>query len=292
MYCVFPLKILQMGYAMENNIKPFIAADADKIIDDYIPLLDSDVIPITPYLSLNIPSVREVLRNDRYYFSITHAFTSNPREYAVQLLDEMNIDFAQISEYDLFVIHFQSYVNACKMPNDNDNQEIKRIQRAMGLIFKDADIGSFLLFQIPELGGCVFYNLKTHALINEFIYRRMAEVIRQINLYKHDKSKCGNEAFKEYELEKQRRRLKRNRRKKYNHFFEKQIIALVNNTEFKYNYEATLDMSIYKFNQSLKQIPQLMTYYNTMHGVYAGTVDVKKINDKSVLTWLSYDEDK
>ena len=56
--------------------------------------------------------------------------------------------------------------------------------------------------------------------------------------------------------------------------------------EFKYNYEETMDLSIYKFNQSFKQIQTRVTFNNTMIGVYAGTVDTSKLNDRSCLSWL------
>lgn len=45
------------------------------------------------------------------------------------------------------------------------------------------------------------------------------------------------------------------------------IIALVNRPEFKYNYEQTLNLSIYQFYQSLKQIQTSISFDNTMIGV-------------------------
>ena len=64
------------------------------------------------------------------------------------------------------------------------------------------------------------------------------------------------------------------------------VVALVNRPEFKYNYEQVMDMSIYKFNQSFKQIETSITFDKTMIGVYAGTVDTSKMADKSSLSWI------
>lgn len=64
------------------------------------------------------------------------------------------------------------------------------------------------------------------------------------------------------------------------------VIALVNRPEFKYNYEDVMDLSIYKFNQSVQQIRTSITFDNTMIGVYAGTVDPTKMVDKSSLSWI------
>ena len=47
-----------------------------------------------------------------------------------------------------------------------------------------------------------------------------------------------------------------------------------------------MDLSIYRFNQSLKQIQHKIAFDNTMTGVYAGTVDTSKLSNKDYLTWI------
>ena len=64
------------------------------------------------------------------------------------------------------------------------------------------------------------------------------------------------------------------------------VIALVNASEFSYNYESCMDLSIYKFNQSFKQIQHKIVFDNTMVGVYAGTVDTSKMINKDILSWI------
>lgn len=277
---------------IENfDIRKIIPPDADEIVNDYQSLLLNNYIKVTPYLTIVNPSVHDVLCNDINYYSIATAFTSNPINYAVQLHDFLHLDYTQVSEYDLFAIHFQRYAEMFRatLQNETDILFVSKIKAAMSLVFKDVDIGKFVTLNIPELGGIIFFNPYTKSFINEVVYQRIAKIIREINQYKHDTSKVGNTEYAEYELEKQRRRLKRQRRKKFKHFLEEQIIALVNNKEFKYNYDETLNLSLYRFNRSLNQTSKLMTHLNTMHGVYAGTVDTKKIKDKSVLSWLSFD---
>ena len=46
-----------------------------------------------------------------------------------------------------------------------------------------------------------------------------------------------------------------------------------------------LTLSIYQFNESVQQIIKKVDYDNIMHGVYSGTVDVKKISQTD-LNWL------
>ena len=88
-------------------------------------------------------------------------------------------------------------------------------------------------------------------------------------------------------LEKERRKQKRNAKKAYEPYLEKLVIALVNTSEFPYDYNSCMDLSIYRFNQSFKQIQQKITFDNTMIGVYAGTIDTSKLSNKDALSWIA-----
>ena len=81
---------------------------------------------------------------------------------------------------------------------------------------------------------------------------------------------------------KQKRASKRNK----DSDLEDLIIAMVNASEFKYDYEGVLGMSIYQFNASVSQIIRKINYDNLMIGCYAGTVNVKELSQDN-LNWLS-----
>lgn len=49
-----------------------------------------------------------------------------------------------------------------------------------------------------------------------------------------------------------------------------------------------MNLSIYRFNQSYKQIQHKITFDNTMVGVYAGTVDTSKLSIKDILSWVPH----
>ena len=68
--------------------------------------------------------------------------------------------------------------------------------------------------------------------------------------------------------------------------FEKLVVALVNQKDFKYNYEEVKGLSIYNFYQSFKQIQHNIDFTNVMRGVYAGTIDTSKITNKDCLFWI------
>ena len=122
--------------------------------------------------------------------------------------------------------------------------------------------------------------------INEKVYNDLANIIRKINLLEKVNYKPGNESAKKYLLEKERKKQKRNAKKPYEPYLEKLVIALVNTSEFPYDYDSCMDLSIYRFNQSFKQIQHKIAFDKTMIGVYAGTVDTSKLSNKDALTWI------
>ena len=94
-----------------------------------------------------------------------------------------------------------------------------------------------------------------------------------------------------YLLEKERRHLKNLERMRKGKEFEqseleKLIVALVNNEKFKYDYKSIRNLSIYNFYQSFQQIQHEINFNNVMRGVYAGTIDTSKLQDRSVLSWV------
>ena len=156
-------------------------------------------------------------------------------------------------------------------------------------IFVNEVIESEILDKIKKEDGFIsyeyFYNVTTDLTITEEDYKEIADVIRKINLFQHDKSKPGNEHAKKYLLEKERRKLRRKRKQPYVPYLENLVVSLVNTAEFPYNYEECMNLSLYKFNQSFKQIRHKIDYDKTMIGVYAGTVNASKMNTQD-LSWF------
>lgn len=235
-------------------------------------LLRADSVEITDKLSLHIPTVGEILDNQDLYFNLVSIFTSTPFQYMVQL-DDIHIDYTTITDYQMFLIFFPLYVG-----------------EDMSILFGDIDTSNFGIYTNQQNDTTVIYNPTNDVIIDELVYNNIANTLRRVNLIKKVMSKPANENARKYLIEKERKRLKRlarERKKNGNDDseFEKYIVALVNNKDFKYNYEEVENLSIYKFYQSLRQIQTNINFNNIMRGVYAGTVDASKI-DKRSLSWI------
>ena len=235
-------------------------------------LLRADSVEITDKLSLHIPTVGEILDNQDLYFNLVSIFTSTPFQYMVQL-DDIHIDYTTITDYQMFLIFFPLYVG-----------------EDMSILFGDIDTSNFGIYTNQQNDTTVIYNPTNDVIIDELVYNNIANTLRRVNLIKKVMSKPANENARKYLIEKERKRLKRlarERKKNGNDDseFEKYIVALVNNKDFKYNYEEVENLSIYKFYQSLREIQTNIKFNNIMRGVYAGTVDASKI-DKRSLSWI------
>lgn len=233
-------------------------------------MLNADRVYITDKIYVRIPSVGEAIEDEQLYYGILHALTSVPYQNMV-LLDDAGLDYTEISEYELFCMVFPSLAKT-----------------DLSIIFGDLNTSDYDVYYDNSNSTTILYS-PTNGMdykIDEFVYKKLSDTLRKINNIEKVKFKPGNEEAKRYLLEKERKRQKRNANKPYEPYLEKLVVALVNRTEFKYNYEETMNLSMYKFNQSFKQIQTSITFDNTMIGVYAGTVDTSKMKDKSCLSWI------
>lgn len=241
----------------------------DSSMENRKSLLNLDAINVTENISIRIPTVGEILEDEQTYYSIISSLTASPFQYMVQL-DDMGIDYTQITDWELFMMLFPMYAKT-----------------DLSLLFGDLDTSDFGIYINQQDNSQVIYSPNNNIVIDELIYNDLSDTIRKINLFEKVKSKPGNESARKYLLEKERKKQKRNAKKPKEPYLEKLVIALVNTSEFPYNYETCMDLSIYKFNQSFKQIQQKITFDNTMIGVYAGTVDTSKMTNKDALSWIS-----
>ncbi|MDE5591281.1 MAG: hypothetical protein K2J60_19405 [Acetatifactor sp.] len=231
-------------------------------------LLKSSSIEITPNLSVRIPAVGEILEDEQRYYSLISTLTATPFQYMVQL-DDMGFDFTKINDYQLFTMLFPSIA-----------------QGDISILFGDLDLSDISIRENRENNTFVLYSSKNDITIDKFIYTQIADCIRKINCLTKENRKPGNDEAKEFRINLERKKQKRNAGKPYEPYLEKLVIALVNRPEFKYNYEQVNQLTIYQFNQSFEQIKTSISFDNTMIGVYAGTVDTSRIKDRSCLSWI------
>jgi len=223
--------------------------------------------PLNQHIKIVIPTVGEILENEDKYYGLISSFTAMPIDMMVQL-DDAGIDFAKINEYELFLLLF----NGIKLQDTT-------------LLFDGLDLTKFE-FSISEQNGTpILIDKENDIIIDRAIHGQIAAALRLIHHLEKNRRKPGNEEAKKYLIERARVKMRRKKNRVEDSQIESLIIAMVCTEQYKYNYEETLDLSIYQFNESARQIIKKVDYDHRMYGVYTGNIDIKKVSQDD-LNWL------
>lgn len=223
---------------------------------------------INDNVHIMIPTVGEVIDKEDDYYRLVCLLTAMPIDMMVQL-DDAGIDFTTIDEYELFLLLFAGM-------REEDT----------GMIFGQLDMSKFEPAANEQSGEIVLLDSEHDIVIDRAIHQRIAEVLRRIHHLEQDTRRPANEEAKEYMIERARIKQRRRRAKQESSQLEPLIVAMVNAGEFKYDYESVRNLSIFQFNESVRQVIKRVDYDKRMIGVYTGSINVKDLK-KEDLTWFS-----
>lgn len=232
-------------------------------------LLYKRTIQINKDISIYIPAVGEIIDNEDSYYSIITVLTAMPIDLQVPL-DDAGIDYTEINEYDLFLL-----MSAGLKAQDTH------------LVFGDLDLTKFEISVDQQNGKIVLYDAENDIVIDRATHARIAGVLRKIHHLEKNRRKPANKEAKEYMLKRAREKMRHNCNRKQESQLEPLIIAMVNAEQYKYDFEGTRELSIYQFNESVRQIIKKVDYDNRMHGIYAGTINAKELSQDD-LNWLTH----
>ena len=238
-------------------------------------LLYADHIDITDKISVSIPTVGEILDNENDYYTFLSMLTAMPIDYMV-MLDELGLDFSEVSEYELFLILFP-YIQG----------EYTKGSVGSRLLFRDLDISKFRIAADEQDGSFALVDTTNDIVIDRTVQMKIASAFRKIHGIKKDVRKPANKEARDYMLEIARRKAKRAATRKEKSQLEMSIVALVNSSEFKYDFKSVRELTIYQFNESLHQVIKRVDYDKYMFGVYSGTISAKDMS-KEDLNWLCH----
>ena len=234
-----------------------------------INLLYEKEYPINDSIKIVIPTVEQVLKNEDGYYSVVSSLTSMPIDMMVSL-DDAGIDFTTINAYELFLILF----NGIKSQDTS-------------LVFGSLDLTKFEIYIDNQSGAAVLYDSENDIKIDRAVYEKISSVMRMIHHIEKNNRKAGNDEAKKYLIERERKKLNRRKKASQKSQIETLIVAMVNTEQFKYNYDSVKQLSIYQFNESVQQIVSKVDYEHKMHGVYAGTINVKDLSQDD-FNWLEH----
>lgn len=220
-------------------------------------------------ISIVIPTVGEIIDNEDSYYNLVSILTAMPIDFMCQL-EDAGIDFTSLNEYELFLRLFDGLKS-----------------QDTSLIFDNLDLSKFELAVNDENGKFVMLDKEHDIIIDRAIHGQIAGVLRKIHHLEKNRRKPANDEAKQFMLKRARDKLRRRQNRKEESQLESLIVAMVNTEQYKYDFEGTKELSIYQFNESVRQVIKKVDYDNRMYGVYTGTINAKELS-KDDLNWLAH----
>ena len=240
---------------------------------DELKLLQGETIKINKHISVKNPTLGEIAKmGEQKYYSIINALTVNPTAMKAVLFYEMGIDYSKISDFALFMMMLETY------------RDIKKDQFKMiidGFFFDD-------MFIDKNKNDDFVLRHKDGWVIDEIIYKKMVDALRSVHHLEEKIELPGNEHTKKYLIERDQRRLERQKREKFKPYLSHLIKSLVNCSNFKYDFKTVFDLNIYAFFESIYSINKLQNYNFVMTGAYSGMVQIKESTLQQAY-WLARD---
>lgn len=222
-------------------------------------------IAICDGITIHQPSLGDIENlGEEKYFSTISTFTYTPFDIIAQL-DEMGVDFTQITAYQLFIV-------MCQFLDFNITK----------VLFGDLDFSKFVRV---DHEGKIELRYKD-IVVNEKVYKDISDCIRKIHMipppqYTH----VANEYTKQQMIELAYSELELAKRKKPKSFLKTYISRATNHPYFKYRLDEVWDLKTYAFFDAIKSISIVENSKNLSVGAYSGNLDLSKINKKE-FNWL------
>lgn len=217
-------------------------------------------------LYLYIPTIGEIRgdcdEDEMNYQAMINLFMATSTNYMVEL-DAMGINFENISDWQLFGILFNG-LNG----------------RNLSLLFGINVVANFQM-QVCNEDNSIFYIVdeKANIKITQDIYEKISNMLCKINNVTKEHRKFSNEFSRKHAIERQikvNQRNKERNKESSSSQLDNYITALVCTADFPYNYETVLNVTLYDFIASVKQIKKKYAVDNYHLGIYTGNIDLSK----------------
>lgn len=235
--------------------------DVDNLLlyfgDDYV---------INDNIRIHQPTIGELIDyGEAAYFSMVHSVSAIPSDLKSQLWD-MGIDWNQLEDFDLFCMLSQTLT-----PDRT------------GILFGDLDFSKLRPYRNPQNDEVVLADKESGVIIDKLIYMRIVGYIRKLHNITPKVEKAKNKRTKEVMVDEDRR----NRAFNQNKPFKSYLLPLISSVKVKQGYtkDYVRNMGLFEFFDDVARLSILFNSDHLMSAVYAGTIDMQKINKKE-LNWM------
>lgn len=218
--------------------------------------------PVSDKISVLCPTIEEIVEfGEREYYGVVHTLSATPSDFKAVLWD-MQLDWEEISDFQLFMMFAKS------LPQDKTK-----------LLLGDVDLSKMKIYPHPQNEDeVILADKESGIIIDEYVYMKLAEYIRQMHGFKKNVEHAKNKITKMVLLEEDRKRREESSDKEY----KSMLYPLISSVKVRMRY--TLDyigqMHIVEFMDDLTRLNIIRNSDALLQGSYSGFVDMKKINKK------------
>ena len=222
---------------------------------------------INDKIKLTQPTIGQIVDyGEAQYFSMIHTLTAIPSDVKSMLWDQMDLDWTQVEDFELFLIFSQS------MTPDKT-----------GIIFGDLDFSKMRPFRNNQNGEIVLADKESGVMIDKLIYTRMMSFLRKLHNITPKPEKAKGKRAKEAMIDEDRRNREFNKDKPFRSY----LLPLISSIKVKQGYtkDYVRNMGLFEFFDDLSRIQAVDTASHLLNGAYCGMADLSKVS-KDQFNWM------
>ena len=225
---------------------------------------------INSQIVIRQPTLDEICEyGEQEYFDLVRSLCATPADRKVEIWEALHTYWEKIDEFDLFVSTFGRMQN-----------------KDMSILFPDINFTSFKISAGPVADEAVLKN-QGGVVIDRAIHALITNYLRSLHRLTKNMEAGYNDATRDIMIEDEKEELERVAKKPYRSFLRSLISAMTNCPEFKYRFDDVWSLPIGAFMDAVERVQKHKHVAYLMQGIYSGTVDAKKINNKKdELNWI------
>ena len=234
---------------------------------DTLSLLSGKSIKITDKITYTQPTLQDVIKfGEREYYHVLSNLTAIPSDMKSVLWDA-GIDWMEFSDMELF------YALASQMDINKTS-----------IFFPNVDFKKFIMIK-NEYGDFILYDQEDDIKIDKLIFYKMQDCLCKSHAIKKKVEKAGNKYTKQILIEEDRQNRELNKDKEFKSNLFGLVSAMVNYSGFKYGYKDVWGLTMFQFMDAVQRARLIDNTNHLLNGVYAGTIDSKKIKNEK-FNWM------
>jgi hypothetical protein len=224
-------------------------------------------------IEIRQPTLGEIIEiGEQEYFTLIHTIIATPSDHKAKLWDA-GIVWEEIDDIVFFSMLTQT------LPVD-----------ATKVLFGELDFTKLSLVK-KEDGEFALVNQEQGIILDKYAYLHICDFICRSHNTKQKRERAGNSFTRQMMIKLNREEIARSQKKDFESTLQPLISSMVNHSGFKYDLSEVRNLTFYQFMDSVQRISLISSATLYSQGIYAGTIDKKKIDNKA-LNWLRKIEPK